>query len=135
MSEVYSIASIDKLESFLNSKSAVQLSKDEYGALDEFIEIYDEVENICFKEEASDLINELMDLDKYLNGFAIQNIIKTTIRDLTHKVKTLRSRDISTGHMDITCPYCSTEMELRFGTNGSFWACSYHFGVTKKSNY
>lgn len=131
MSEVYNIASIDKLESFLNSKQAVQLNKDEYDALDEFIEIYDEVENVCFKEEANALVTELTDLEKYLNNFAIQNIIRTTIRELTHKAKILPARDISTGPMNITCPYCSSEMELQYGPYGSFWACPYHFGITR----
>lgn len=135
MNEAYNISSIDKLESFLNSKQAIHLAKVEYDALDEFIEIYNEVRNLCFKEEASDLISELMDLEKYFNGFAVQNIIKTTIRDLTHKAKILPTQDNANAPMNIRCSYCSSEMELRFSRYGSFYSCPYHFGVTRKNNY
>ena len=135
MSEAYNIASVDKLTLFLNSRQAVQLNKDEYDALDELTEIYYEVGNICFKEEATELMNELEALENYLDGYAVQNVIKTVMRDLTHKEKILPSKNISIGLLNIKCPYCSSEMELRFGPYESFWACPYHFSVTKNNNY
>jgi len=133
MGSVLNIASIDEINVLLNSPKVTYIHESEYDALEEYMEIYNDKNNVLYKEDAEKLIEELEELKESIERFEIiYRIVETDIRDLNQKMKILPSCLASRiPGFDPRCPYCDTSMKLRDGKYGPFWACPYHFGVTR----
>lgn len=136
MRSVLNIASIDEIKVLLNSPKVTYIHEDEYEALEEYMEIHNDKNNVLYKEDAKNLIEELEELKESIKRFEIiYRIVQTDIRDLDQKRKTLPASVVShVSSFDPTgpcCPHCDVSMELRDGKYGPFWACPYHFGATR----